>query len=66
MNGKDIACTTKRRYPTRSQAKKSMKLLHRQGRRSLVIYQCWHCEEFHLGHKPGEQTYKRPGRPFVQ
>jgi hypothetical protein len=64
VNGKDIACTTKKRYPSRSQAKKTLKIQHRQGRRTLVIYQCWYCGEFHIGNPPGKQTYKRPGNPF--
>lgn len=64
MNPKDIACTTKRRYPTKSQAKKALKMLHRQGRTTLVIYQCWHCDEYHLGNPPGEQTYRRAGRVY--
>lgn len=64
MDARDVACTTKRRYPSRSQAKKAQKVLIRQGRRGLVIYNCWHCDQYHLGHPPGEQTYKRPGRPM--
>lgn len=60
----DVSCRTKRRYPTKSQAKKALKELHRKGRRSLVIYQCWHCERFHIGNPPGKQTYRRPGNPF--
>lgn len=64
MNGRDIACTTKRRYATRSQAKKVLKLMRRRGRRELVIYECWHCEQFHLGYPKGMQTYKRSGRIY--
>lgn len=64
MDARDIACTTKVRYETKAQAKKHLKELRRQGRRSLVMYQCWYCEKFHLGHQPGEQTYRRSGRPF--
>lgn len=61
---RDISCTTKRVYPSKAQAKKHLKQLHRMGRRALVIYECWFCELHHIGHLPGEQTYKRPGRPF--
>lgn len=64
MDARDIACTTKKRYPSKAQAKKSLKELKRQGRRDLVIYECWYCQQFHLGHPPGKQTYHRPGRPF--
>lgn len=64
MDGRDIACTTKRRYPSKAQAKKVLKVLHGQGRRTLMIYQCWHCEQFHIGNPPGRQTYLRPGDPF--
>lgn len=64
LDPKDVACTTKRRYPTKSKAKKTLKILRRQGRTGLVIYQCWHCEEFHLGYPPGQQTYRRSGRIF--
>lgn len=64
MDAKDIACTTKKRYPSRKKAKTAQKVLVRQGRRGLVVYRCWHCELYHLGHLPGNQTYKRSGRPF--
>lgn len=60
-NAKDVACTTKRRYASKHQAKKTLKLMHRRGRRGLVIYQCWHCELYHLGYPPGQQTYRRSG-----
>lgn len=61
MDPRDVACTTKRQYPSKAQAKKALKLLRSRGRTSLKIYQCWHCRLFHLGHPPGQQTYKRPG-----
>lgn len=61
---RDVACTTKRYYRSKSQAKKSLKALHRQGRRALVIYDCWHCDGFHIGNPPGQQTYRRPGNPY--
>ena len=61
----DIACRTKRAYPSRHQAKEALKQLRRQGRRALAIYQCWHCGDFHLGNPPGEQTYRRPGNPPI-
>lgn len=64
MNPEDVACTTKRVYPSRSQAKKVLKVLKRRGCHGLKIYQCWHCELFHIGHLPGYQTYKRAGSPF--
>ena len=64
MSGRDVACATKRQYPSKSQAKKSLKELRRMGRVSLAIYQCWHCELFHIGNPPGYQTYKRPGRVY--
>ena len=32
LDPKDVACTTKVRYPTRSQAKKALKKLRSQGR----------------------------------
>lgn len=61
---RDVACTTKREYPSKSQAHKSQKVLARQGRRALVAYECWYGDHWHLGHKPGQQTYKRPGRVY--
>ena len=61
---RDIACTTKRRYPSKAQAKKHLKKLEGWGRRGLVIYECRFCGEFHLGYPPGQQTYRRAGRPF--
>ena len=64
MNGQDVACTTKHFYPSKSQAKKVLKVLHKRGRRSLVIYECWYCKRFHIGNPPGQQTYQRPGDPF--
>lgn len=64
MDARDIACTTKRVYPSKAQAKKKLKELRRAGDRTLMIYQCWYCDLFHIGHPPGHQTYMRPGRPF--
>lgn len=62
MNIIDVFCTTKVSYPSRSQAKKAMKVLRRQGRRHLEEYQCTNCELWHLGNPPGYQTYYRSGR----
>lgn len=64
-DAQDIACRTKVRYASRSQAKKSLKELRRKGRRDLMIYECWFCGLFHLGNPPGKQTYVRPGEPPV-
>lgn len=61
MDPRDVACTTKVQYPSRAQAKKALKTMRRQGHTALVIYQCWHCELFHLGNPPGRQTYQRKG-----
>lgn len=64
QQAKDVACGTKRRFPTKSQAKKALKELHRQGRRGLVMYECWHCNQWHHGYPPGEATYRRSGRVY--
>lgn len=64
MDARDIACATKRKYPSKAQAKKHLKVLVKQGRRGLVMYDCWWCDGYHLGYPPGQQTYKRSGRPF--
>lgn len=61
---RDLACNTKRLYTSRSRAKKSLKELKRQGRLSLVEYECRYSRNgphYHLGHLPGEQTYLRSG-----
>ena len=63
-NGRDIACTTKKSYPSKSQAKKVLKLMKRRGRRTLAVYECWYCGRFHIGNQPGAQTYRRAGDPF--
>lgn len=60
----DISCSTKRSYPSKAQAKKKLKELTRKGDRHLAIYECRYCPGFHIGHLPGYQTYRRPGRPF--
>jgi len=64
MDPVDVACRTKKYHSTKSQAKKALKEMKKRGVRDLVIYDCWFCDGFHLGHLPGGQTYRRPGRPF--
>lgn len=64
MDDEDISCTTKRVYPSKAQAKKKLKELRRKGDRHLVVYECRYCDYLHIGHEPGYQTYRRPGRPF--
>lgn len=64
-NSEGIACRTKVRYASKAQAKKSLKQLRSQGRRDLMIYECWYCDRFHLGNPPGRQTYVRSGDPKV-
>ena len=65
---RDIACGTKRLYESKAKAKTGLKEHRRGGRRTLILYGCWYSrvgEHFHLGHPPGEQTYKRAGSPLV-
>lgn len=61
---RDISCATKRLYESKAQAKKSQKRLAGQGRRGLLIYECWYGDHWHLGHPPGAQTYRRSGRVY--
>ena len=67
-NLRDIACTTKRRSPSKAAAKRKLKELHRAGRREIVMYECWYSERgkphFHHGHEPGKGTYYRSGRVY--
>ena len=64
---RDVACNTKKLYTSKSKAKTALKALRRVGRSSLIIYPCWYSrngDHYHLGHPPGEQTYKRSGRVY--
>lgn len=65
---RDIACHTKRYYRSMSAAKKKLKEMRRDGRRGLVIYQCWYADEetphWHLGHPNGTSNHLRPGRIY--
>ncbi|MFE5037104.1 hypothetical protein [Streptomyces sp. NPDC056683] len=62
----DISCRTKVPYESHAEAKRHWKRLRKQpGRQHLVIYECRHCPNWHIGNTFGHQTYRRPGSPFT-
>ncbi len=65
---RDVACTTKRTLWSKSSAKRKVKEMRKIGRQSIEEYKCPYSERdkphYHLGHPPGHQTYRRPGRIY--
>ncbi|MFG3287334.1 hypothetical protein ACGF3G_00730 [Streptomyces sp. NPDC048179] len=62
----DVSCRTKVPYVSHSEAKRHWKHLRKQpGRQHLVIYECRHCPNWHIGNPFGHQTYRRPGSPYT-
>ena len=59
MNEWEVSCAGKERYRSRAYAKEHAKKCALRGLRGLVPYRCGHCSQWHLGHRPGEATYRR-------
>jgi hypothetical protein len=62
VNEYETACLGKRRYFTRAIAKRESSRIRREGGDKLRPYQCRYCQQWHLGHRPGEATYLREDR----
>lgn len=50
------ACTSKRRYASRSEAEEVIAARAAEGVRGLRCYRCPHCDGWHLTHRPPEGT----------
>jgi hypothetical protein len=61
MNGYLAACHGKTRFPSRRAARRRARQIRGQGGPHFVVYRCRYCRSIHVGHKPGQATYLRPG-----
>ncbi|MGW8702857.1 hypothetical protein ACWGOK_39130 [Streptomyces eurythermus] len=66
MTEEEVACTGKTRFPTRRAAKRRANQIRREGGPAMRPYGCDFCLHFHIGHRPGQATYMRHGRPLKE
>jgi len=59
VNEWEASCYRKVRYATRAIAKRHAKMCDLKGLRQLSPYKCQYCQQWHLGHRAGEATYRR-------
>lgn len=65
---RDTACTGKRRYPSKHQAKLARKSIHSHigHPTNLMAYRCVYCNWFHLGGKDGGKPLRDLDQVFIE
>jgi hypothetical protein len=52
-------CSGKVAHPTRMAADSQLKKMNRPQQHQMNVYRCDNCDQWHVGHKPGQQKRKR-------